>query len=372
MKKLVVLVLAAAVLCTGCAAKMEKRLGELTTKAPVNEADAIPDICSSPDGKYQIALCLSGTMLKDRGFNEYCLNGVKLFANENNKTYKYYIPAKDATDQDNADCVRAAITNGAEVVVVVGFNYGNPLNEVAPQNPDVKFVFVDGWDTGYNNVASVAFRENEGGYLAGYSAVKEGYTRLGFIGGGGGSNGACNRYGRGFVCGAEDAAKELGKKVEVNYSYQYATTFTGSPELQAMTNAWYTNGTEVIFSAAGSAQDSVAAAAAANDAWIIACDADASARSRAVLTTSVKRTDVATKLMLEVCFSDKWDSVRGKSMTLGVSDGAICLPVESWRFKNFTIGQYEELMDRMKAGEIKVDDDHNNNASSEWLTFRKM
>ena len=36
------------------------------------------------------------------------------------------------------------------------------------------------------NVASVEFQEEQAGYLAGYAVVKEGYTKLGFSGGGGG------------------------------------------------------------------------------------------------------------------------------------------------------------------------------------------
>lgn len=33
------------------------------------------------------------------------------------------------------------------------------------------------------NMVSVVFAEEEAGYMAGYAAVKEGYTKLGFMGG---------------------------------------------------------------------------------------------------------------------------------------------------------------------------------------------
>ena len=33
------------------------------------------------------------------------------------------------------------------------------------------------------NVASILYAEEEAGYLAGYAAVKEGFTKLGFMGG---------------------------------------------------------------------------------------------------------------------------------------------------------------------------------------------
>ena len=56
---------------------------------------------------------------------------------------------------------------------------------------------------GLENVAPIAFAEEQSGYLAGYAVVKEGYTKLGFMGGGGGTNPACCRYGYGFAQGAE-------------------------------------------------------------------------------------------------------------------------------------------------------------------------
>ena len=64
----------------------------------------------------------------------------------------------------------------------------------ASEYPDVKFVFIDGNplnDANGNplaNVVGVAFHEEQCGYLAGYAAVTEGYTKLGFTGGGGGTN----------------------------------------------------------------------------------------------------------------------------------------------------------------------------------------
>ena len=78
------------------------------------------------------------------------------------------------------------------------------------------FLFVDGWtlqdDEGNDlqNVAAVVYQEEQAGYLAGYAVVMEGFTKLGFSGGGGGTNPACIRYGYGFVQGAEAAAEVKG------------------------------------------------------------------------------------------------------------------------------------------------------------------
>jgi len=66
-------------------------------------------------------------------------------------------------------------------------------------------------------MVSMVFAEEEAGYLAGYAAVKEGYTKLGFLGGQ--EIPSVKRYGYGFVQGAAAAAAEKEKKVEIRYQY---------------------------------------------------------------------------------------------------------------------------------------------------------
>ena len=187
---------------------------------PVN-ADDIKDEMTSADGKYEIAFVTDVGQLKDKSFNQGTFDGVKLYANANNLSYKYYQPANgdQATDDDRFDAMKAAAENGAKVIVCAGFMQGTALAKAAAEFKDVSFIFVDGWamaDAKGNpltNTLGVAFQEEQCGYLAGYAAVKEGYTKLGFTGGGGGTNPACCRYGYGFVQGASAAAKELNTKV---------------------------------------------------------------------------------------------------------------------------------------------------------------
>ena len=210
--------------------------------------------------------------LKDKSFNQGSYDGVKLYANANSKSYKYYQPANGdkATDDDRYDAMKAAVDNGAEVVVAVGFLQGAALEKAAKEFTDTKFVFIDGWAFDeLTNLAAINFREEQCGYLAGYAIVKDGFTKIGFMGGGGGTNPACCRYGYGYLQGASAAAEELGVTVDVMYSWQYGGSFSASPELQTMINGWYVNGTEVVFACGGSMFSSITAAAAANDGIVI-------------------------------------------------------------------------------------------------------
>ena len=263
-------------------------------------ADSIKDEMTSADGKYEVAFVTDVGALKDKSFNQGTYDGVKLYANANNLSYKYYQPANgdQATDDDRFDAMKAACENGAKIVVCAGFLQEAALRMAAKAYPDVSFVFIDGYPVGeeagakdspaLKNIAGVAFQEQQCGYLAGYAAVKEGYTKLGFTGGGGGNNPACCRYGYGYVQGASAAAKEMNVKVEMNYSWLYGGSFQASPELQTMASGWYENGTEVIFACGGSMFASVSAAAAANDGKVIGVDVDQSFESDTVITSAMK------------------------------------------------------------------------------------
>ena len=68
-----------------------------------------------------------------------------------------------------------------------------------------------------DNTAVVMFASEQAGYLAGYSAVKDGKTQLGFIGDE--KKSVVMDYGYGFLQGADAAAKETGAAVSVNYRY---------------------------------------------------------------------------------------------------------------------------------------------------------
>ena len=339
--------------------------GKKEAEAPANPADAIADEMTSSDGKYSIAFVTDVGQLKDKSFNQGTYDGVKLYANAEGESYKYYQPANgnEATDDDRIDAMTQACENGAKVVVAAGFMQEGALRAAAMANPDVKFVFIDGYpiadDAGniLTNVAGISFQEEQSGYLAGYAAVMEGYTKLGFTGGGGGTNPACQRFGYGFVQGAEAAAAKKGVKVEVNYSWLYGSTFSASPELQTMATGWYQNGTEVIFACGGSMFQSVASAASAEDGKVIGVDVDQSGDSPAVITSAMKGLADATQWAIDICNAGKWDEIGGTSTALGAKDNAVCLPTATWSLKNWSVADYEALFADIVAGKVTISAD---------------
>ena len=346
------------------------------TETPGGEAatdpDSIPDTMTSEDGKYQVAFVTDVGQLKDKSFNQGTFDGVKLYAAANGLSYKYYQPANanEATDDDRYDAMKAAVDGGAEVVVCAGFLQEAALRKAAIDFPEVPFVFIDGYPLTEDpenpdspiltNVAAIAFKEEQAGYLAGYAAVKDGFTKLGFSGGGGGTNPACCRFGYGYVQGANDAAKELGTTVEMNYSWQYGATFSGSTELQTMISGWYANGTEIVFACGGSMFQSIAAAASANDKYVIGVDVDQSGESDYVVTSAMKGLSDAVQWAVGHVYDGTFSEIGGVATSLGVENNSVALPTadSSWRFETFTVEEYEALYQQMLDGSLVVDADY--------------
>lgn len=315
---------------------------------------------------YEIAVVTDVGQLMDGGFNQGTYEGAKKYAEEHELTYNYYQPANgaNATDNDRIAAMRQAIKNGAKVIVAPGFLQAGAMTTVAQESPEVKFIFVDGWsltdaeNNVLSNVTAIVYKEQESGYMAGYAAVMDGYTKLGGTFGGGGSNPACNRFAYGYVQGINAAAKALDKNVDVKISFNYGDNFSASNELQAQITGWYNAGTEVVFSCGGSMISSVKAAAELSNGKIIGVDVDQSGLSEKVITSAVKGLSVSVEKVLGQIYNNEWDNaLAGMTQNLGASDDATGIPYDNSRFSSFTEAQYNELFNAIKAGTVEIQSD---------------
>ena len=99
---------------------------------------------------------------------------MKLYADANGLSYKYYQPANgsEATDDDRYNAMKAAADAGAEVIVCAGYLQEAALKRAAMEYPNIPFVFIDGYpisdDNGnvLTNVAGISFKEEQAGYFA--------------------------------------------------------------------------------------------------------------------------------------------------------------------------------------------------------------
>ncbi|MCQ2554854.1 MAG: BMP family ABC transporter substrate-binding protein [Clostridia bacterium] len=335
MKKLLtVLLILAMVLSMSACGKKEEPTPEVTT--------------------YEIAMVTDVGQLMDGSFNQYTWKGCEDYAKANGKTYKYYQPANGsaATDDDRIAAMKAAIEGGAKAIVTPGFLQENALKAVVADNPDVQFIFIDGWDMGYKNLVGVSYQEEQAGFFAGYAAVMEGYTKLGFSGGGGGSNPACIRYGYGFAQGANEAAKAKGINVDLNYSWLNGASFSASDDLQSQINGWFTSGTEVCFMCGGTMFNSGVGAASVTNGKIIGVDVDQSVGYEdIVITSAMKGLDASVVAALTKYYNE---GTYGGSLVLGAKDDAVGLPVNNWLLKKWSVEDYNALFAKVVANEVPI------------------
>ncbi|MBK5247401.1 MAG: BMP family ABC transporter substrate-binding protein, partial [Peptostreptococcaceae bacterium] len=194
--------------------------------------------------------------------------------------------------------------------------------------------------------------EDQSGYLAGYAAVKDGFTKLGFMGGM--AVPAVVRYGYGFVQGAEAAAKEMGI-ANVDVKYHYTGGFDATPEVQTLASSWYADGTEVIFACGGAVGFSVMAAADAAGAKVIGVDVDQSGENPTVITSAMKGLSDAVQQTLADYYAGSFPG--GESLVLGAESKGVALPMETSKFTTFTQADYEKVFASLADGSIKLKQD---------------
>lgn len=300
--------------------------------------------------------------INDKSFNQGTWEGIEAWAAANGAEAKYLKPA-DATTDDYIASIEQAIQAGANVVVTPGFLFEPAVYVTQDQYPDVKFVLIDGypndgdWSAGApkaktaSNTVGIKFAEEQAGYLAGYAAVQDGNTKLGFLGGM--AVPAVVRFGYGFVQGANDAAAELGVKIDMKY--HYTGGFAATPEAQSMAAGWFTTGTQVIFACGGGVGNSAMAAAEANKGKVIGVDVDQSAESATVISSSTKGLAESVGQMLDAYKADKFPG--GQDLVLGASEHAVGLPMANSKWEKFSQADYDALYAKLADGTVKPEKD---------------
>ena len=335
----------------------------------------------------EIALVTDVGTIDDESFNQACWEGVKAYAEANGKTYQYYQPGADSTDE-RLNSIDLAVSEGAKVVVCPGYLFGETVAQAQELYPDVDFIAVDvsagdlGGVDAQQNLYCAVFGEEQAGYLAGYAVVKDGYTKLGFLGGM--AVPAVIRYGYGYVQGVDAAAKELG--ITVDMKYAYGNQFYGDADITAVMDTWYADGTEVVFACGGGIYTSAAEAAKKVGGKVIGVDVDQKGiidgdYGDGMTVTSAMKGLYPTTIdaLTDIIVGGKWADYAGKIETLGLVSGddpaANYVQLsETTQFADgkFTAEDYAALVKGMFDGTITVSNDTSvepavTNVNVSWL-----
>ena len=329
---------------------------------------------TSENATYQVAMITDYGDITDQSFNQTTYEACQEFCDAEGLQFEYYKPQGDSTPERVA-MVDAAIADGYNVIVMPGYAFAETIKETAELYPDVTFIALDvaqgdlGEDyTLPSNVYCAVYQEELCGYMAGYAAVKLGYTHLGVLGGM--AVPAVQRFGYGFVQGADAAAVELGIADQVVMEYAYGNQFFGDADITAYMDNWYQNlGVQVVFASGGGIFTSAAEAAAKVDGKLIGVDVDQSGNINTYgegmcVTSAMKGLAETVKHMLSEVLAGNFANYGGKIETLGLVSGDdptanyVQLPMETTQWGDgFTQDDYKALVKAMYDGEVTVSND---------------
>lgn len=319
---------------------------------------------------YEIAMITDIGSIDDKSFNQGTWEGVVAYAKENGITHKYYKPTEQSTDAYLA-AIQLAVEGGAKVIVTPGFLFEEPIYLAQDLYENITFILIDGnpHNADYtefrtnDNTVGIIFAEEQSGYLAGYAAVKDGYTKLGFMGGM--AVPAVVRFGYGFVQGAEAAAAEMGIS-SVDVKYHYTGNFDATPEAQTLAASWYAEGTEVIFACGGAVGNSVMSAAEAAGAKVIGVDVDQSSESDTVITSAMKGLAAAVQITLDKYYAGEFPG--GEGLVYAADLDGVQLPMETSKFATFSQADYDAVYAKLAANEITLKKDTDAEAANQLGT----
>ena len=321
---------------------------------------------------FSVAMITDYGDITDQSFNQTTYEACKAYCDANGVDFSYYKPAGDSTAERVA-MVEAAVDEGYTVIVMPGYAFGETITQVADEYPDITFIALDvgegdlGNYTLPGNVYCAVYQEELCGYMAGYAAVKLGYTHLGFLGGM--AVPAVVRYGYGFVQGADAAATETG--ADVTMEYVYGNQFWGDADITAYMDNWYqTLGVEVVFACGGGIYSSAAEAAAKVDGKVIGVDVDQAGiidggyGEGMTVTSAMKGLAPTVEHMLTEVAAGNFSNYGGKIETLGLVSGDdpeanyVQIPMESTQWSDsFTQDDYKALVKDMFDGKITMSND---------------
>lgn len=256
-----------------------------------------------------------------------------------------------------AEILRRASDAGFGLIVDLEYSHGEPMLEVAKDYPDTNYVILNQVREGAN-IASVLFQEQEGSYLAGTLAALvttdtsiKGINAEPIIGVIGGTKSAgIDKFIAGYIEGAKAANPDV--EVKVAYSNNFGDPSIG---LQ-MAKAMFEEGADIVYQVAGGTGMGVIQAAKEAGRYAIGVDTDQDGIAPgAVLTSMIKRTDVAVEAMVEAFAEDGFP--RGETITFGLAENGVGLSEMKHTKDLIPAAILEKVEEARKAilnGDVKV------------------
>ena len=224
----------------------------------------------------------------DKSFNESAFGGAQRWAEETGGTFRE-IELQSEAQREQA--LRRFAEAGANPIVMAGFAFADALSQVAPDYPDTKFAVIDVNWLDLPNVRQIAFAEHEGSYLVGMMAAQASKSgTVSFIGG------MDIPLIRKFACGYAQGVKAVNADATIIANMTGTTPAAWNDPVKGseLTKAQISQGSDVVFAAAGGTGVGVLQTAADEGILSIGVDSNQNyLHPGKVLTSMMKRVDNA-------------------------------------------------------------------------------
>ena len=286
----------------------------------------------------------------DKSFNEGVYMGAERFKAETGIDYRDF---ETQTDAQREQALRNFARRGHDPILAVGFSQGAALEKVAKEFPNIRFTIIDAV-VELPNVQSILFKEHEGSYLVGILAAMAAKSgKIGFVGG------MDVPLIRKFACGYVQGTKSANPTVEV---FQNMTGTTGAAwndpvKGGELARSQFARGADVVYHAAGGTGIGVLQAAA--DAGKLGIGVDSNQNGLhpgKVLTSMIKRVDVATHKTFATARDGSW---KPGKVVLGLAEDGVAWALDEHN-RALVTDEMKAAADRaaaaIVAGDIRVHD----------------
>jgi basic membrane protein A len=340
--------LALVVLLAGCGGGDEGASNETTTTA--EPAGTTTEAGGEP---IRVGLVTDVGGLDDRSFNFLANKGLERAESE------LGVEGRVVVSRANADYVpnlSSLAQQDYDLVVAVGFLMAEALDVVAKRFPDVNFAIIDfsqqELKSKPKNVRGLLFKEQEAGYLVGYLAglvtKEEAGSKLVIGSVGGQKIPPVDRYIAGYQAGAKQAAPGI---TALN---AYSQDFVDQAKCKEAALDQIARGAHVVFQVAGQCGLGVLSAAKEKNVWGIGVDADQAYLGPHILTSALKKVDVAVFQTIQAAEDGSFRG--GEDTTFDIASGGVGIGEVSPEVATGLVSQVNQVQDDIAAGGVQIPD----------------
>jgi basic membrane protein A len=283
--------------------------------------------------------------LNDRGFNSLANKGLE------DAKAQLGVEGRVLESKSDADYIPNLSEfgdQGYDLIISVGFLMTDATTKAAKAYPDSTFAIVDSaFDPPLDNAQGLLFKEQETGCLVGVVGALT--SKTGTISTVGGQKiPPVDR----FIAGYQFCAKKV--KPDIKLLNEYSQDFVDQAKCKEIALDQIAKGSDVVFQVAGGCGLGALDAAKEKGVWGIGVDADQSFLGDHILTSAVKRVDVAVFKTIEAV--QKGETVGGSITTFGLKEDGVGLGTVSPKVPQDVLDQVDDIKQQILDGSLQIPD----------------